>query len=242
MASHYTTQCAPPRYWVMELARGIGTRITFNGAFDPRWSPDGRHVYSVSQGGICRKSADGAGEEELLLKDAPGARLQSVSPDGRYLLFGSGRLTLLPLAGERKPQTFLQDDSALFNAAFSPDGRWIAYESEASGRREIYIQGFPSPQGKWLVSAAGGQFAAWRADGRELYWTGLDLMLTAASVDFQSFGKKLGRPEPLFRLSASRPAFAPSRDGRRFLVQEQEDDTVDPPMVLVQHWAAALRK
>jgi Tol biopolymer transport system component len=169
--------------------------------------------------------------------------VQSVSPDGKVLLYGSTDIMMLPLTGEGKPEAYLQTKYGEFSASFSPDGRWVAYMSNEneSGRHEIYVQGFPERRGKWPISAEGGRAAAWRADGKELYWVGQDDTLMAASVELQAAGVRVLRTEALFRLPAGdeRPFYEPSRDGRRFLVYEPEG-AQDRAMVVVENWAARL--
>ena len=166
----------------------------------PRWSPDGKQLYYSNPGGIHRKAADGSGGEELLMKGSLNDFVRSVSPDGKVLLYGNGDIMTLPLTGEGKPEAYLQTKYLEDGATFSPDGRWVAYASDESGRSEIYVQGFPERRGKWLVSAEGGHTPAWRADGKELYWLGRDNTLMAASVELQAAGVRLGRTEALFRL------------------------------------------
>ncbi len=177
------------------------------------------------------------------MKDGPPTTVNSVSPDGKHLLLGNGDIMKLPLTGDRKPEAYLQGKKGEFGAVFSPDGRWVAYDSDESGRREIYLQGFPEHRGKWLVSAEGGTFPQWRADGKELYWVGLNGMLMAASVELQTAGVRPGRPEPLFRITPGGqfPFFQSARDGRRFLVFEAVGVPHDRPMVVVQNWASRLR-
>ncbi|MBK5294942.1 MAG: protein kinase [Acidobacteriia bacterium] len=230
--------------WVLELARGLSTRVTFGQSNWPRWSPDGKQLYYSNRSGIHRKAADGSGEEELLMKVTQSNFVRSVSPDGKYLLFGNGDIMTLPLTGERKAEAYLQTKYNEIGAAFSPDGRWVAYDSDESGRVEIYVQGFPERRGKWLVSADGGRQPAWRADGKELYWAGLNNTLMAASIELQAAGVRPGRAEALFRLPASDtfPAYQPSRDGRRFLVYEPEGRQQELPMVVVENWAGRLGK
>jgi len=109
---------------------------------------------------------------------------------------------------------------------------------------KLYVQGFPDRRGKWQVSAGGGSWAAWRADGKELYWASPNGMLMAASMSLQGAAVHPGKPEPLFQLEnlGSTP-FAAARDGQRFLVLEPESGgQPDPPMVVVQNWVARLRK
>ena len=176
-----------------------------------------------------------------MAKGTSAAFVQGVSPDGKYLLFGFGDILALPLTGERKPEPYLQTKYTEFGGTFSPDGRWVAYQSDESGRPEIYIQGFPERRGKWPVSAAGGLYPHWRADGKELYWRDPDSTLMAATVELQAAGVNVGRAEPLFRLPGS--YFQPARDGRRFLVLEPEGgQQPDRPMVVIQNWAAGLEK
>jgi Tol biopolymer transport system component len=150
--------------WVLELAHGLSTQITFNGGMRPRWSPDGKHLYYSNLSGIHRKAADGSGEEVLLMKDGPPTTVNSVSPDGKHLLLGNGDIMKLPLTGDRKPEAHLQGKKGEFGAAFSPDGRWVAYGSDESGRREIYLQGFP--EHREVAGFAEEAAFPWRADGR----------------------------------------------------------------------------
>jgi len=238
----YMTAQSDADVWVMPLGRGMSARITFSGGQFPRWSPDSRYLYyKTNNGSFCRKAADGSGEEELLLTGNLD-RVTSVSPDGKHMLFGYGDVRVLPLEGERKPAPYLQTKFAEGGAVFSPDGRWIAYNSDESGRDEVYIQGFPERQGKLLVSAEGGSFPRWRADGKELYWIAPDgRTVMAAQVELQVAEVKAGRGEALFRANSS--AAEPSRDGRRFLVAVPEGgEAAELPMVVVLNWAAGLGK
>ena len=168
--------------------------------------------------------------------------VQSVSPDGKVLLYGNVDIMTLPLTGERKPEAYLQTKYSENFTTFSPDGRWVAYDSDESGRSEIYVQGFPERRGKWPVSADGGRRPAWRADGKELYWAGPDGTLMAASVELQAAGVRPGRTEALFRLPAGdeHAWFQPGHDGRRFLVYEPEGAPQYRPMVVQLNWAGRL--
>ncbi len=229
--------------WVMELARGLSTRITFTGGFAPQWSPDGRRLYYRNGKGIHWKAADGSGEEELLSKGGPVDYPSSVSPDGKVLLYGAADINTLTLTGERKSESYLATKYQEGFAAFSPDGRWVAYESYESGRQEVYVQGYPERRGKWLVSAEGGGYPQWRGDGKELYWTKPDGTVMAAGIMLQESGLQVGRAEALFRLPVGRSIFSPARDGKRFLVQVPERAGQEAlPMVVVQNWAARLGK
>ncbi len=234
-----------PDVWVMDLARGLSTRVSFSSGREPRWSDDGKSLYFTNPGGIHRKAADGSGEEQLVGNKESPDFVHSVSPDGKYLLFGVDGIFILPLFGDKKPERYSKTKFSESRGVFSPDGRWVAYDSDESGRREVYIQGFPERRGKWLVSSEGGRNASWRADGKELYWVRPDEVLIAAGVELQASGVKVGRQEPVFRmpLATSFPYYQPAHDGQRFLVLEPEgEDLPDLPMVVVQHWAAGISK
>jgi eukaryotic-like serine/threonine-protein kinase len=225
--------------WVLDVASGLNTRIASSDAASPRWAPDGKHLYYTTPGGIYRKPADGSGEEELVMKGSAGDPVLSVSPDGMHLLYGLVDIMTLPLGGDGKPAPYLQTKYREMSATFSPDGRWVAYDSDESGSHEIYVQGFPDRRGKWPVSPDTGADPEWRADGKELYWVGRDFVLTAAAVDLQPAGVRPGRADALFH---TRGHYHPAHDGRRFLVSEPEDARTDWPMAVVRNWAAGLGK
>jgi Tol biopolymer transport system component len=224
---------------MLDLARGVSTRLTFSNSLGAMWSPDGKQIYYRNETGIYRKAADGSGDEELVRKGIGQSTLQTISPDGKHLLIGETDILILPLAGEPKTEPYLQSTYQESDAAFSPDGRWIAYRSNESGKGEIYIQGFPDRRGKWQVSSAGAFRPYWRADGKELFWSATaDQTLMAATVDLQAAGVRVGPAVPLFRMSSA--YFQPARDGKRFLVQEPEGgQTPDRPMAVVLNWAAS---
>ena len=171
---------------------------------------------------------------------AKGDFVTSVSPDGKHLLFGRDDIFILPLEREKKPALYPQSKFREGGAMFSPDGQWVAYFSDESGK--VYIQGFPERRGKWQVSAEGGFSSQWRADGKELYRTGADgRTVMAAPMELQDGGVKAGLPEPLFRAPTANNQL--SRDGKRFLVMNPEGgEQPSLPMVVVQHWAAGLGK
>ena len=162
-----------PDIWVRDLKRGVSSRFTFgpDDTFCPLWSPDGRTVVYTKGQDLFAKPADGRGEESLLFKsdelkfacdftrDGSDPRLSSSSPRRRAGTSGS-----LPMSGENKPVAFPED--TVFQEAdpgLSPDGRYLAYQSNESGRNEVYVQSFPGPGGKWQISTAGGVEPKWRA-------------------------------------------------------------------------------
>ena len=170
--------------WLDELARKTLTPLTSGrvGDADPVWSPDGAHVAYASdrsgRTGLYQKPANGAGGEQLLLEPSGTRNLDDWSRDGRFLLYSQfdsktrSDLWLMPLAGDRKPAVYVNSEFNETHGQFSPDGHWIAYASDESGRPEIYVRPFPltADSGKWTVSSGGGVTPRWRRDGKELFF------------------------------------------------------------------------
>jgi serine/threonine-protein kinase len=198
--------------WVYDIERDVATRVTFGERYDadPVWSPDGRWIAYESEidgkDGVFRKRADGTGDAEVLL--APGKLTypapHSWSPDGRTLLVQSagegGRTDVWSLAadGKSEPEAFLKTPYTESGAHFSPDGRWVAYESDETGRVEVFVTSYPPGGGKWQISDGGGGQPAWSRDGRELFFRGADGVLSVrVSAEGGTF--RASRPEPLFR-------------------------------------------
>jgi dipeptidyl aminopeptidase/acylaminoacyl peptidase len=245
--------------WLVDTSRGIPARFTFDPGGDryPLWSADGRRVvfWSVRSGpsSLYEKSASGAGDEQLLAADA-GVPL-SWSPDGRFLLYQRAEpktgidLWVLPITGEQKPLAVVQTAMDQPGGEFSPDGRWLAYESNESGRFEVYVQPFPEAGGKWQMSNAGGTQPRWRRDGKELYYVAPDARLMAVTVAATPDGKTLdpGVPSPLFRtplasgagVTAGRPEYAVAPDGR-FLMNTVVDGSAPSPITVVLNWEEGL--
>jgi hypothetical protein len=245
--------------WLVDLARGLRTRFTFDKAEEQTslWSPDGsRLIFNSRRKGafdLYQKASNGAGTEELLLGDDADKLPVSWSADGRFILFmrhGGGEtgwdLWALPLFGDRKPFPIVQTRFDEGPGEFSPDGRWIAYVSNESGRLEVYVAPFPGPGGKWQVSTAGvagprGQLK-WRSDGKEIFYVGPGGLM-AASVQ-AAVGIEIGEVRSLFRLPLTPPgaSYDVSADGQRFLVNSAGDQAATAPITLVVNWTAALKK
>ena len=167
--------------WIYDIPRGTLTRFTFeNDNRDPVWTSDGKRVaYSSFRNGkygIYWKPADGSGPEELLLSSPDWVWAGSFSPDGKDLAYivrnpeTGFDIWILPLEGDRKPRPFARTQFNEWSPAFSPDGHWLAYESDESGRYEVYVQPYPGPGGKWQISNDGGSRPIWSTDGRELFY------------------------------------------------------------------------
>ena len=179
--------------WVYDLERGTRTRLTFGDGFEGPavWSPDGTElIYSSDEDGsddLFRKRSDGSGgAEQLTHHDFP-IFVSDWSPDGRYVIalyggppneadgwFGGADLGYLDLQGDEGLQPFLSTRFAESEPTFSPDGRWVSYMSNESGRAEIYVRPFPAGEGRWQISDEGGGYARWFPDGDQLFYRSED--------------------------------------------------------------------
>jgi Tol biopolymer transport system component len=244
--------------WIYDLARNLRSRFTFDPANENAgvWSPDGsRVVFNSSRNGhldLYWKSASGAGAEELLYADELNKNPTSWSPDGKFIMYTSSfdpktgaDLRVLPLAGERKPVAFLTTAFNERDGQFSPDGHWVAYESDESGRGEIYVSPFPSSGGKSQVSLAGGTLARWRPDGKELFYIGPDRRLMAAAIGVKRGEMAIGAPQPLFGplFSDGVYSYDVSSGGQRFLAVLPNGQAAPAELVtFVLNWTAGLKK
>jgi serine/threonine-protein kinase len=199
---------------------------------------------AYGQSHLLRRSADGATPSVDL--NLPGLNGTSWSPDGKTLLLHSYRLSnsdlfTLSITGSARPESLLATPSNELEPTLSPDGRWVAYMSDESGRFEAYVRPFPDIDGgKWLISTDGGAFPRWTRGGREIvYRSGTKLMAVPVSAG-ASFVP--GRPEVLWdRAYFARPSlrdFDVSPDGERFLFLRQEGGSA---LYLVQNWAEELK-
>jgi eukaryotic-like serine/threonine-protein kinase len=256
--------------WIFDLKRGTNTRLTFGPALqsDPAWTADGKTVFydSTAKGTahIYAKAADGSGSEQVVLETSDTTETPwSSSSDGRYLVYGRRDLTksqsssdltknqnsfdlwVLPLFGDRKPFPIVQTSFDDIYAAVSPDGKWMAYQNNESGRMEVYVTAFPGGGAKWLVSANGGVQPKWRGDGKELFF--LDSADSVMAVDVSTAGNavRLGVPHALFQAVAVQRqagAFDVTADGKRFVINSGNLKEGNEPMTLVQNWPAELKK
>lgn len=243
--------------WIVDLLRGSSSRFTFDPAIDNNaiWSPDGSQIVfaSARDGGVRNlyiKRADNTGEETLLLKTDASKYPTDWSRDGQYLLYTEAQngndVWALPLSGDKKPIPFLQTPFDETRARFSPDGRWIAYTSNESGRGEVYVQSFPPSGGKWQISTAGGFEPHWRGDGHELFFYSADDAVWAVDVsatDSRSF--QGGLPRKLFAAAiftnVFRTAYDVAPDGQRFLLNLNSNNaTAIQPIRVVVNWTTGL--
>ncbi len=142
---------------------------------------------------------------------------------------------------------FLQTEFAEARATFSPDGRWIAYQSDESGRDEIYIRPLSGPSGRWQVSTNGGTRPHWRSDGKELFFLGADNKIWVAEIKLGSVTVNIGSVRPLFQINPflgalNRDGYDVTADGQRFLVSAAESEEVSSPITLVVNWPVEVKK
>ena len=247
--------------WVLDLARGVRTRLTFGpiSNLSPIWSPDGKWiVYTSVRSGhfdFCRKPSDGSGAEEILLTDDHQIAATDWSRDGKYLLYSRCSLDShceiwdLPLEGEHKPSLVLEAvrpsaAASYLSAAgkFSPDGHWLAYTSGESGTLQVYVVSFGSGQGKWQVSANGGGQPLWSKDGKELYYMDATYNLFAVPVTSAGGALQFGAAQKLVtNWSAPQVFYDVSPGGKKFLL-DRVAQQVSQSVTVVTDFTAELKK
>ena len=242
--------------WTYEWERDAMTRLTFDVTQDARpvWSPSGRHLAFSSQRGdkatfnLYWQNADGTGEAHRLTESRNAQFAGSWHPSGTFLAFvendpaNAADIRILPLEGDEAtgwkagtPTTFVATSFSDQNPEFSPDGRWLAYHSNESGRREVYVRPFPGPGGRWQVSTAGGGFPAWSRTAKEIVFQTPDgqMMAVTYAADAEAFTASAPRlwseARPLNR--GDNLNFALHPDGRRLAIvtlpQGQPDRSLD---------------
>ena len=235
--------------WVIDTARGTTTRFTFDPGDDgnPIWSPDGSRIawtaFRNGEDALWVKAANGVGAEEKITTTGANSAAQCWSRDGSTIFFQSFGANLsdvqaVDVNGDRKPRIVLGSRFAEGRAQLSPDGHWLAYQSDESGRPEVYVVSYPAGSGKWQISTNGGIEPCWSHDGRELFYLGSDARLMSVPIPVGP-GFNPGTPQPLFRVqteqSQRRNVYCPSPDGKRFLflVPSGQNET---PMTVLVNW------
>jgi Tol biopolymer transport system component len=246
--------------WILDLLRNTKTRLTFGSSIQmsPIWSADGKTVfYRSNVKGLFHtyaKAADGSGAEQTVLESNNAFEVpQSSSPDQRYLAYlrresdttTTTSIWALPLFGDRKPFPVVQTEFNEANPIVSPDGKWLAYGSNASGRYEVYITAFAGAGTKWQVSSGGGGVPRWRRDGKELFFRDLSDNLVAVDVNSVGNTVRLGTPHVLFHpagVQTQQAGYDVTADGKKFLINSSDVKQESQPLALVQNWTAELKK
>jgi len=253
-----------PELYSWDINRGMMARLTSTGqaSLGPVWTPDGKHIvfyYSVAGGyAIGWIRSDGQGEVKTLLRSRSFLVPYSFSPDGRRLAYYQQDpqtnldLWTLPLdlanpddPRPLEPQPFLKTASNEVDPMFSPDGRWLAYASDESGRLEIYVRPFPGAEGKWQISSDGGEYSFWAPGGRELYYETMDHRIMV--VSFQTQGKTFAAGKP--RVWSSVPVLGQlyknldlHPDGKRFAVFPRQDNSESLHLTMMLNFADELAR
>jgi serine/threonine-protein kinase len=253
--------------WIWDLARQTLTRVTTDPALDayPVWTPDGRRViFASARAGILNlfwQSADNSGIAERLTTSPNPQSPDSISPDGTQLIFGElvaqtgTDLEMLRMdfsttgtgAGQRKTEPLVHTTFSEENGELSPDGRWLAYQSNESGQYEVYVRPFPNvDSGHWQISTSGGTAPVWARSGRELFYRDGTHAVTAVPIVGPNFSA--GIPIKLFDgryFAATGRTYDVSPDGQRFLMIKDnaagDQTSTLASMVVVFNWVEELK-
>ena len=244
--------------WIYEFARGTLTRFTFDAGEDesPIWTPDGQTVaFATSRGGerkILWRAADGSAPEELLHESSYHSHVSSWSPDGKVLAFEEQSpetgydIWTLSVEGEQQPVRFLNTSFEEHWPRFSPDGQWVAYISDESGRNEIYVQPYPGPGGKWQISSEGGTEPVWSPKGDELFYRNGNKLMVVNIESQPTFNA--GTPHLLFEkqyekgVAGLRPNFDVASDGDRFVMVKASEQAAQIYLTVVLNWFEELNR
>ena len=243
--------------WVYDIARRTQTRLTFAPGIDayPIWSPDDTRIVFTSDrktpGDLYEKSSAGTGEEKVVLTTDLAKTPFSWSADGRFLAFQTSSTKTTAQTGdlwtysfaEQKASSFLATDFNEGEPVFSPDGKWIAYVSNESGKFEIYVRTFPDTGGKWQISTAGGEDPLWSRDGTEIFYDSGPKLMTVPVKTSPVF--EAGTPQLLFEArfrTDNGVQYDVSADGKKFLVDQDITESALAPITLVQNWLAGRKR
>ncbi len=254
-----------PDVWLFDLARGGASRLTFGPVLNASavWAPQGDRIAfrTNRKGGVIElyqmSAVEGGNDEPLFPGEVArrsGAGHSSMTPtdwstDGQRLAFTTGATSdiwLLTIADPTRPVKIVASPGDQIHANFSPDGGFIAYTSNESGRFEVYVQSLRPPARKWPISVNGGYEPRWRADGQELYYLADDQTLMAVPVS--SGAAPFGVPRPLFQtqvhegVSSLRTHYVPNRDGSRFLILRRTHDVAPASITIVLNGMTALKR
>ena len=247
--------------WIFDLNHNTSSRLTFFAGKDamPVWSPDDKFIAFASNQGanrhIYQQAANGSGTATPLVAAQGDEILPSWSSDGRYLVFQSHssqgnspwEIWAAPLFGDRKTFPVAQNPHFLQgDAALSPDGKWLAYDTDETGRLEVYLMPFLHGGGKWQLSTSGGGCSRWRADGKELFYMSLDNKLMSVEISEQASSVVIGKVQPLFQANpvprAPECMYDVTPDGQKFVVVTLALEPGSQPLTLTLNWPALLKK
>jgi Tol biopolymer transport system component/predicted Ser/Thr protein kinase len=248
----------PADIWLIETSRGVPSRLTSGrGArISPVWSPDGRTIMYSSGApfNLFRIASDGAGVEERVTQSPNAQTANDWSHNGRFIIYAeaapdTGRdLWVLPVTPEGRPSPgakawpFVRERFDQTMARFSPDTRWVAYQSDESGQSEVYVRSFPEPREKLRISTSGGVYPQWGSDGREVFYQSRDGRLMIVTLKLVGASWEASLPRELFAFQAfgGGSPYEATPDGQRFLTG---GTSASPePLTVIVNWPALLKK
>ena len=240
--------------WLVDLRRDLFTRFTFEPGYELGLTPtpDGKAIFfSLQKSGVyalVKKEIGGSGDGEVVYESTTEMYPSSVSPDGSTLALYKGGETssfdiwFVPLGGAEEPFPFIATEFNDVNAMFSPDGRWLAYQSDESGRPEVYVTAYPDRGRKWQISTDGGQGPRWSHDGSEVLYQSADGSLVAVRVEPRNGGLLIGKAETLFNTMIQPTGnyfWDIAADGERVLAMEAVSSREAPNLSVVVNWLQA---
>jgi Tol biopolymer transport system component len=249
--------------WLLEVGRGVAGRFTSNSSINhfPVWSPDGQTIVfdSGAPRNLFRKESSGIGNEQRLVQSPNPQYATDWSRDGRFVLYYEvttgtqrdlGVLAVTPQgkpAPDATPRPYLRTPFNESWGRFSPEAppRWVAYQSDATGRYEVYIQAFPEARGEIRISTGGGQYPQWGAGGRELFYLSPDNKVMVVSLKLGADSADPSTPRELFPLPTLDVGLSPydtAPDGQRFLVRATPGQAAAQPLTVIVNWPALLKK
>ena len=240
--------------WILDLKGHQKTRLTYESAvgYYPVWSPDGNQiVFATNRMGVAKIfgiPASGVGEATLFLPSDESDIPSSWSRDGKYIAFlrspinglDKRSLWIAPTSGDKKPYRLMDVAGTIAEAVFSPDGKWLAYHSDETGRREVYVVPFPEANRKIAISSGGGNTPRWSPDGKELFYLANDGTLMSTSILPGKNGLQVGKTDALFK--TSRMIYDVSPDGKRLLVYKEAEDQPASSITLISNWSKIVQK
>jgi serine/threonine-protein kinase len=245
--------------WVYDLSRATATRLTFNGRNATAiWSSDGKSIYYVEMDPtgagksiVTRKPADGSRDAQTVVSLDGTAYIKALMPDGGSSIFdyqrstGNGNIVQSKLDEGATVTELVNTGFAEFAAALSPDGRWLAYQSNETDRSEIYVRDMSAAGGRWQISTGGGEEPRWSRDGRELYYRNGNLFMSVAIAMRPSF--QAGTPTNLFGgifdlRTNTGITYDVDPKGSRFLMIRPAEESIAPSVMIVLNWFEELRR
>jgi eukaryotic-like serine/threonine-protein kinase len=238
--------------WTIDVARNVPVRLTPDPIWylSPIWSPDGRRLaFGASREGasnLFAKPADGSGPEELLYQSDELKVPTDWTRDGRVLFNANGDVKAMSAGADHHITLLLNGSWNESSGKVSPDGRWLAYASNESGRPEVYVRGMDG-NGRWQISRSGGLQPRWRRDGAELFFLSMDATLTAARITATRDAFGAGEPEPLPikvlpDVTEWRYGYDVAAQGQRFLIANPVGKDLTPSVIVVVNWTGLLKQ